>query len=169
VGHCCNFLTHHRLLHPARRHLQPCPPSPSTPAPVTFNPAHLILQPRPPSPLTSPPVTFKPAQCHLQPRPSYPSTPPALTFNPAHCHLQPCPPSPSWAHCGGAQVAQILHDAKTQDVVILDIRNRSVLADFFVVATARSHRHVFAAAHAVKYEVCLGDKEGVGMRRRAWA
>eukprot|EP00884_Botryococcus_braunii_P019056 jgi/Botrbrau1/5834/Bobra.0366s0016.1 len=50
------------------------------------------------------------------------------------------------------EVARVLHDAKTDDVVIVDVRGRSVLADYFVVATARSQRHVFTAANAVKYE-----------------
>jgi len=39
-----------------------------------------------------------------------------------------------------------LEDAKAEAVVSIDIRGRSVLGDFMVIATGRSQRHVVAVA-----------------------
>lgn len=54
------------------------------------------------------------------------------------------------------QVAQILVDAKTDDVVVLDVRNKGCsFADEMVIATARSKLHCQSAAQAVVYRVCF--------------
>src|SRR5690606_4263716 len=39
-----------------------------------------------------------------------------------------------------------LDDAKAEEIVSIDIRNKSSLADYMVVASGRSHRHVAAIA-----------------------
>jgi ribosome-associated protein len=39
-----------------------------------------------------------------------------------------------------------LEDSKAEDIVSIDIQGKSSLADFMVVASGRSHRHVAAAA-----------------------
>ena len=52
-----------------------------------------------------------------------------------------------------AQVAQMLVNAKADDVQLLDVRQHCSFADFMVLATARSHRHVVTAARAIAYQV----------------
>ena len=60
----------------------------------------------------------------------------------------------SWAW----QVAQILVDAKTDDVVVLDVRAKECsFADEMVVATARSALHCQSAAQAIVYKVRLAN------------
>lgn len=39
-----------------------------------------------------------------------------------------------------------LEDSKAEDIVSIDIRRKSTLGDFMVVASGRSHRHVAAVA-----------------------
>ncbi len=39
-----------------------------------------------------------------------------------------------------------LEDSKAEDIVSIDIRRKSSLGDYMVVASGRSHRHVAAAA-----------------------
>ena len=53
----------------------------------------------------------------------------------------------------GWQVAQMLVDAKCGDVSICDLRETCDFADFFLLSTGRSHRHVFTAASAIVYQV----------------
>jgi len=43
-------------------------------------------------------------------------------------------------------VLSVLEDAKAEDIVSVDLRGRSVIADFMVVASGRSTRHVLAVA-----------------------
>lgn len=43
-------------------------------------------------------------------------------------------------------VLQSLDDAKAEQVVAIDIRGKSALADHMVIASGRSHRHVAAVA-----------------------
>ncbi len=51
-------------------------------------------------------------------------------------------------------IIQSLEDAKAEDIVAIDIRGKSSLGDYMVVASGRSHRHVGAVAaqlaHALK-------------------
>ncbi len=53
----------------------------------------------------------------------------------------------------GMQIANMLVAAKTDDVCILDVSNRCSFTEHMVLATARSHRHIQAAASAVAYQV----------------
>ena len=63
-----------------------------------------------------------------------------------HMHGSPC-------SCA-MQVAQILIDAKTDDVVVLDVRQQNCgFTDEMVIATARSKLHCQSAAQAVMYKV----------------
>lgn len=43
-------------------------------------------------------------------------------------------------------VRRSLDDSKAEDIVLIDIREKSSLADLMVVASGRSHRHVGAIA-----------------------
>ncbi|MDI3480464.1 MAG: ribosome-associated protein [Tepidanaerobacteraceae bacterium] len=61
--------------------------------------------------------------------------------------------------------AKVLEDKKGQDVVILDIRGISILADYFVIATGKSSVHVKALADEVEKKLLeegyvLRGKEG---------
>ena len=49
----------------------------------------------------------------------------------------------------------MLVKARTDDVQLLDVRQHCSFADFMVLATGRSHRHVITAARAIAYQVVL--------------
>ncbi len=42
------------------------------------------------------------------------------------------------------QVHQILDDSKAQDIVIIDLKNKSSIADYMVIASGTSSRHIQA-------------------------
>ena len=44
------------------------------------------------------------------------------------------------------QIFKILDDAKTENIKIVDLKNKSSIADSFVIATCRSTRHANATA-----------------------
>jgi ribosome-associated protein len=48
------------------------------------------------------------------------------------------------------QLARLAADHRAEDVVILDLRNLSAIADFFVIATGTSDRQMRAVAEAVE-------------------
>jgi ribosome-associated protein len=55
----------------------------------------------------------------------------------------------SYGHASGALVSQILtwlDDAKAEKVVTIDIKNKSSIADYMIIASGRSDRHVGAVA-----------------------
>jgi len=59
------------------------------------------------------------------------------------------------------QVAEVLRDAKTDDVRVLDVRQKECdFTDEFVIATARSKLHAQAAAQAVVYQVSCCNLSG---------
>ena len=41
-------------------------------------------------------------------------------------------------------VLEVLEDAKAEDVISIDLKGKSAMADFMVVGSGRSHRHVSA-------------------------
>ena len=51
-------------------------------------------------------------------------------------------------------------EAKTQDVCVIDVRHICMFADFMVLATGRSHRHVYAAASGVGWQAWLFPHNG---------
>lgn len=56
-------------------------------------------------------------------------------------------------------VARLAADNRAEDVVILDLRNLSSIADFFVIATGSSDRQMRAIADQVKeYGAHLGQR-----------
>ena len=59
--------------------------------------------------------------------------------------VQPVPAEPKMIDV----VLQSLDDAKAEDVVAIDIAGKSSLADFMVVTSGRSNRHVSAVADQV--------------------
>ena len=44
------------------------------------------------------------------------------------------------------KIFSILDDAKTEDIKIIDLRNKSSVADYFIISTCRSTRHADATA-----------------------
>ena len=45
------------------------------------------------------------------------------------------------------KIFSILDDAKAEDIKIIDLRNKSSVADYFVISTCRSSRHADATAN----------------------
>jgi ribosome-associated protein len=68
-------------------------------------------------------------------------------------------------------ITGILDDHKAEDIVVIDLKGKSSIADFMVIATGRSNRQVAAMAdHIVQRLKELGIK-GItpeGLRQRDW-
>jgi ribosome-associated protein len=63
------------------------------------------------------------------------------------------------------EAARIASDDKSEDVVVLDLRGRSNVADYFVIATGSSDRQMAAVAdHIEDYARKLGQKPFGGKR-----
>jgi ribosome-associated protein len=61
------------------------------------------------------------------------------------------------------EVAQLLHDLQAEQITILDISGPLVIADYFVIASARNARH----AHAMADQLSLSMKQQGRLRRNA--
>jgi ribosome-associated protein len=61
-----------------------------------------------------------------------------------------------------AHVLNWLDEAKAENVVTIDIRNKSSLGDYMIIATGRSDRHVGAVAEQVQRKL---KEEGYGKGR----
>lgn len=63
---------------------------------------------------------------------------------------QPAPSPAETSHDSVARALELalnsLDDSKAENIVSIDIQGKSPLADYLVIATARSHRHVAAVA-----------------------
>jgi len=46
-------------------------------------------------------------------------------------------------------IQTVLEDAKALDIIVVDLAGKSSIADYMVVATGRSHRHVGAVADQI--------------------
>ncbi|KAK9821022.1 hypothetical protein WJX74_002251 [Apatococcus lobatus] len=89
---------------------------------------------------------------------------PRANAEPVH-HVRPrLPPFDDSADCS-SQVAQMLVGAKLDDVQLMDVRQHCSFADFMVLATARSHRHVITAARAVAYQLSCHHEDGASPPR----
>jgi len=60
-----------------------------------------------------------------------------------------------------ALIMSSLEDAKAEDIVVIDLRGRSVLGDFVVIASGRSPRHVLAVADQLLYKLREGGVRNV--------
>jgi len=68
-------------------------------------------------------------------------------------------------HDTGALLAQVqawLDDAKAENVAVIDIRGKSSIADYMIIATGRSDRHVGAIAEQLQRKI---REEGYGRAR----
>lgn len=62
------------------------------------------------------------------------------------------------------RILSSLEESKAEDVVTIDIRGKSPLADYMVIASGRSQRHVSALADHLLFalkDFALKDREGV--------
>ena len=62
------------------------------------------------------------------------------------------------------QLKQIVHwldEAKAEDIVAIDLKGKSSLGDFMVIATGRSDRHVGAVAEQLRKHLKENGVEGV--------
>jgi ribosome-associated protein len=51
------------------------------------------------------------------------------------------------------EIVDIIADKKGEDIVLLDIREQTVIADFFVICTANSERQIKAIAEGIHEEI----------------
>ncbi len=61
----------------------------------------------------------------------------------------------------GREIARVLSDKKAEDVIMLDIRGVSVIADYFIIATGNSERQIRALYREVDEQ--MGNR-GVRLR-----
>lgn len=61
------------------------------------------------------------------------------------------------------KICNILKDHKAQDVISIDVRGKTEVADYYVVASGRSMTQTRALIEHVEYEM---DKEGIAPSRR---
>ena len=62
-----------------------------------------------------------------------------------------------------ALVENGLEDAKTRDVVVMDVRGKTTITDFIVIATGTSGRHVQAASEQIVERVKRAHGEVLGI------
>ena len=71
------------------------------------------------------------------------------------------------------RIADIAHDRKALDVVIIDVRGRSSYTDFLVIASGTSDRHVQSVAEGVadtlRKEDRVKEMGSEGLREGQWA
>lgn len=69
-------------------------------------------------------------------------------------------------------VVATLEDMKANDITIIDVRGRTVIADYLVIASGTSERHVKSCAEAVAFkakqagEAAIGEE---GIKEGEWA
>lgn len=61
------------------------------------------------------------------------------------------------------KIYAILSDHKAEDIVVLNVKERSSVADYFIIASGRSMTHTRSLCEHVEEEL---DKEGVAPLRR---
>lgn len=54
-------------------------------------------------------------------------------------------------------IANYIDDKKGEDVIVLDLRGKSSLTDFFVIATGKNEKHAVALANHVEDEVHINN------------
>lgn len=70
-----------------------------------------------------------------------------------------------------AKVYQALDEKLAEDISVIDISNISVIADYFIVATAKNQNHLSAlqdAADEVMYKNGFNAKQVEGNRNSTW-
>lgn len=62
-----------------------------------------------------------------------------------------------------ALITSSLEDDKAIDIVAIDLRNKTILADYLVIATGRSQRHVGAVAERLIERLKESERRPVGV------
>jgi ribosome-associated protein len=60
-------------------------------------------------------------------------------------------------------VVDVLEDLKATDIVVLDVRDKTSIADYFVIASGTSDRHVKSSAEAVAFQSKLAGEPPLGV------
>ena len=60
-------------------------------------------------------------------------------------------------------VINTLEDMKAYDIVTLDVRGKTSITDYFVIATGTSDRHVKSTAESVAFQAKQADQSPIGM------
>jgi len=60
-------------------------------------------------------------------------------------------------------VVKFLDDMKAQDIKVLDVRGKTSITDFFVIASGTSDRHVKALAETVAFQAKQAGEAPIGM------
>jgi ribosome-associated protein len=60
-------------------------------------------------------------------------------------------------------VVSVLEDMKATDVAVLDVRDKTSIADYFVIASGTSDRHVKSSAEAVAFQAKLAGEAPLGV------
>jgi len=60
-------------------------------------------------------------------------------------------------------VVSVLEDMKATDVAVLDVRDKTSIADYFVIASGTSDRHVKSSAEAVAFQAKLVGEAPLGV------
>jgi ribosome-associated protein len=69
-------------------------------------------------------------------------------------------------------VVTTLEDMKAQNIRVLDVRGRTSITDFFVVASGTSERHVKSSAEAVAFKAKQAGESAIGqegLQEGEWA
>ena len=70
------------------------------------------------------------------------------------------------------KISEILSNKKGEDIVIIDISNKTIIADYYVIATGRSTPHVRTLAENLEEELdklSLAPLRREGIRDGRWA
>ena len=60
-------------------------------------------------------------------------------------------------------VVSVLEDMKATNVVVLDVREKTSIADYFVIASGTSDRHVKSSAEAVAFQAKQAGESPLGV------
>lgn len=60
-------------------------------------------------------------------------------------------------------VVSVLEDMKATDIAVLDVRDKTSIADYFVIASGTSDRHVKSSAEAVAFQAKLAGEAPLGV------
>ena len=60
-------------------------------------------------------------------------------------------------------VVNVLEDLKAADIVVLDVSDKTSIADYFVIASGTSDRHVKSSAEAVAFQAKLAGEPALGV------
>ena len=60
-------------------------------------------------------------------------------------------------------VVNVLEDMKANDISVLDVRGKTSIADYFVIASGTSDRHVKSSAEAVAFQAKQAGEAPLGL------